>query len=78
MFDADAVPSARNGRPDNTHDRHCHDTPEDAELHREHSAMDAVCANCGCCWGREPDCCAEYTCPNAECGCSVTTKGDAR
>lgn len=52
-----------NGRPYDTHDRSC-----DASLHAEHVA--SICEDCGCCWGCEDDCCAEYTCPNEDCGCS--------
>lgn len=63
------VSTARNGRPIHTHDRLCHSTIEGARLHREHG--DSTCVECGCCWGCVSDCCAEFTCPNADCGCSA-------
>jgi hypothetical protein len=64
---------SRNGRPLRTHERSC-----DTELHAEH--LTSLCPVCGCCWGCEPECCAEYACPNPDCGCHLTNKpsGDDR
>lgn len=56
---------SRNGRPLRTHKRSCSE-----ELHGEHTGMGATCADCGCCWGCDNDCCAETFCPDPECGCS--------
>jgi hypothetical protein len=58
-------PRSRNGRPLRTHERSCSDKD-----HAEHNKVGATCADCGCCWGCDDDCCAEAFCPNPECGCS--------
>lgn len=60
-------PTSLNGKPTDSHDRNCHNTPEDAKDHIEHS--DSICATCGCCWGCDTGCCVEYDCPNTDCGC---------
>lgn len=59
-----------NGRPLSSHDRHL-DSDFARSSHIEHVAIDnALCMTCGCCWCCDHDCCAEYVCPNPDCGCS--------
>lgn len=65
-----------NGRPLDSHDRHLDNTFV-RELHAEHVRLyGAQCATCGCCWCCDEDCCAEYTCPNPDCGCNAKEQVD--
>lgn len=65
-----AIEASRNGRPLASHERHL-DSDFARENHDEHVRLHgALCVGCGCCWCCDDDCCAEYTCPNKDCGCS--------
>lgn len=75
----DEFPRERNGRP--IHDQNppelggthpCWRDAESVQMHYEHAEVGAVCPDCGCCWGCDEDCCAQYetSCPNDDCGCS--------